>query len=227
MVQECGVDPGSILAVTFTNKAANELKERIGGLIGDKAKKLWAGTFHSICARLLRQEGEAIGVPKNFTIYDDGDQQSIVKEALSVLDGDSEDKYSANEILSRISNAKNELLGVQDYQHTHKGSVDEMAARVYGYYQQKLGQNKALDFDDLLMKAVELLESNGVKIRKDSMGGGAAGLCKLKEGYYFFVDTDCGNYENALNCAKAVKEIIDIETIYLKPEIREFIDGIN
>ncbi|MHB8996024.1 MAG: ATP-dependent helicase [Armatimonadota bacterium] len=159
MVQECGVQPGAILAVTFTNKAANELKERIGGLIGDKAKKLWAGTFHSICARLLRQEGEAIGVPKNFTIYDDGDQQSIVKEALSVLDGDSEDKYSAGEILSRISNAKNELLGVQDYQHTHKGSVDEMAARVYGYYQQKLAQNKALDFDDLLMKAVELLES--------------------------------------------------------------------
>ena len=159
MVKERGIDPGSILAVTFTNKAANELKERISGLIGQQAKKLWAGTFHSICARLLRQEGEAIGVPHNFTIYDDGDQQSIVKEALSVLDGDSDDKYSAVEILSRISNAKNELVGVQDYHHTHKGSVDEMAARVYGFYQQRLSQNKALDFDDLLMKAVELLET--------------------------------------------------------------------
>ena len=159
MVQERKIEPDAILAVTFTNKAANELKERIGGLIGQKAKKLWAGTFHSICARLLRAEGEAIGIPKNFTIYDDGDQQSIVKEALSILDGDSEDKYSAGEILSRISNAKNELLGVSDYHATHKGSLDQMAARVYGFYQQRLSQNKALDFDDLLMKAVELLES--------------------------------------------------------------------
>jgi hypothetical protein len=79
--------------------------------------------------------------------------------------------------------------------------------------------NKAI-LDDL----VELLEKNSVKIRKDSMGGGGAGLCKLKEGYLFFMDTDSNAYENALNCAKAVKEIVDIETIYLRPEIREFID---
>lgn len=159
MVQDCGVDPSHILAVTFTNKAANELKERIVGLIGKKAKTLWAGTFHSICARLLRQEGEAIGIPHNFSIFDEGDQASLVKEALSILDGDSDDKYSPSEILSRISNAKNELLDVQGYRRGKKGSVDEMAQRVYAIYQRRLQENKALDFDDLLMKAVELLET--------------------------------------------------------------------
>lgn len=76
----------------------------------------------------------------------------------------------------------------------------------------------------ILDELIELLESNGVKIRKDSMGGGASGLCKIKEGYFFFMDTDSNAYENSLNCAKAVKEIVDIETIYLKPEIREFIE---
>jgi len=161
MVRECGVEPFNILAVTFTNKAAGELKERINALIGKQAKGLWAGTFHSICARLLRQEGEAIGIPANFSIYDESDQLSVVKEALSLLDGDSdsEEKYSATEILSRISNAKNELVGVQEYRRTKKGSLDDMAQRVYAHYQRRLQANQALDFDDLLMKAVELLES--------------------------------------------------------------------
>jgi hypothetical protein len=84
-----------------------------------------------------------------------------------------------------------------------------------------------MDNKAILDELMGLLESNGVKIRKDSMAGGGSGLCKLKEGYYFFVDTDSNSYENALNCAKAVKEIIDIETIYLKPEIRDFIDKAN
>ncbi|HAL45517.1 MAG: hypothetical protein A2Y12_17575 [Planctomycetes bacterium GWF2_42_9] len=82
-----------------------------------------------------------------------------------------------------------------------------------------------MDNKAILDELMELLESNGVKIRKDSMDGGGAGLCKLKAGYMFFLDTDASTYENALNCAKAVKEIIDIETIYIKPEIREFIDS--
>lgn len=161
MVEECGIDPYNILAVTFTNKAAGELKERIQKLIGAKAKGLWAGTFHSICARILRQEGEAIGIAHNFSIYDDSDQIAIVKEALSLLDGDSDgdEKYSPSEILNRISNAKNELLGVQEYRRAKKGSIDEMAQRVYAHYQRRLTANQALDFDDLLMKAVELLDT--------------------------------------------------------------------
>ncbi|NPV46872.1 MAG: UvrD-helicase domain-containing protein [Armatimonadetes bacterium] len=159
MVREKGVPVEQILAVTFTNKAAGELKERIAGLIGDEAKKLWVGTFHSICARILRQEGEAIGIPPNFTIYDEADQAAVVKEALSVLDGDSDESYSASEILNRISRAKNELLDVQGYRRTRKGPMDEMAQRVYAYYEQRLRANAALDFDDLLMRTVELLET--------------------------------------------------------------------
>ncbi|MCE5240499.1 UvrD-helicase domain-containing protein [bacterium] len=168
MVEECGIDPGNILAVTFTNKAAGELKERIKGLIGARAKGLWAGTFHSICARILRAEGEAIGIPHNFSIYDDSDQLAIVKEALSLLDGDSdgEEKYSPTEILSRISNAKNELVGVQEYRRTKKGSLDDMAQRVYAHYQRRLAANQALDFDDLLMRAVELLDTKPSVLRR-------------------------------------------------------------
>ncbi|MBU0608050.1 MAG: UvrD-helicase domain-containing protein [Armatimonadetes bacterium] len=168
MVQECGIQPHNILAVTFTNKAAGELKERINALIGAQAKGLWAGTFHSICASILRAEGEAIGIPHNFSIYDESDQLSLVKEALSLLDGDTdaEEKYSPTEILSRISNAKNELVGVQDYRRTKKGSLDDIAQRVYAHYQRRLSANQALDFDDLLMRAVELLDTKPSVLRR-------------------------------------------------------------
>ena len=158
MVQEKQIPPWQILAVTFTNKAANEMKERIARLIGDRASQVWAGTFHSVCARLLRRYGEHIGISPNFVIYDETDQQALVKQAMSILDIDAK-SYSPTQILYRISSGKNELLGVQEYSRSRKGPFDEVVARVYGRYQEGLRANNALDFDDLLFRTVDLLET--------------------------------------------------------------------
>ncbi|HCU34727.1 MAG TPA: ATP-dependent DNA helicase PcrA [Armatimonadetes bacterium] len=158
MVREKGIAPEHILAVTFTNKAANEMKERITRLIGDDARRLWAGTFHSICSRLLRRYGEEIGIAPNFVIYDEADQTALIKQAVSIADIDSQ-AYTPTRIRWAISSGKNELLDPQDYARARKGPFDEIVARVYSRYQQALRENNALDFDDLLVKAVELLRS--------------------------------------------------------------------
>ncbi len=156
MVRECQIPPEQILAVTFTNKAANEMKERIVALIGDQARRVWAGTFHAICARMLRADGEVIGIPHNFVIFDSAEQIALVKEALSVIDVDPK-QFPPNDVHARISRAKNELMTVADFGRTRKGTLEEVAVRAYRVYQEKLTQNNALDFDDLLMRAVELL----------------------------------------------------------------------
>ena len=159
MVREKGIAPEHILAVTFTNKAANEMKERITRLIGDDARRLWAGTFHSICSRLLRRYGEEIGIAPNFVIYDEADQTALIKQAVSIADIDSQ-AYTPTRIRWAISSGKNELLDPQGYARARKGPFDEIVARVYSRYQQALRENNALDFDDLLVKAVELLRSS-------------------------------------------------------------------
>jgi len=165
MVQEKGIAPSDILAVTFTNKAADEMKGRIVKLIGQQAADLWAGTFHSICCRILRRYGEKIGIPPNFIIYDQADQQALIKQVVGRMDIDT-DQYTPVRILNSISNGKNELLDVRGYRRTRKGQFEEMVARAYDRYQEALVANNALDFDDLLMKAVELLETRPQVLKK-------------------------------------------------------------
>lgn len=152
-----GVPPYRILAVTFTNKAAKEMRERIEEMVGDKAKELWMGTFHSICARLLRMEGSAIGIDRNFVIYDDSDQIGLVKEILKKLDVDDR-TIQPRGILNEISNAKEKLLTPEQYSAGAMGFFESIAAQVYTAYEAVLKKSSALDFDDLLLYAVRLLQ---------------------------------------------------------------------
>ena len=161
LVKEYRVPPWQIMAVTFTNKAAREMKERLYRLLGEQFRQLTIGTFHAICARILRLEAEAAGISPQYVIYDSADQLSLVRQALKALNLD--DKlYRPQAMLSRISQAKNELYAPADMPAgTYR---EEVARRVYERYQALLSQNSALDFDDLLMKAV-LLFRQSVDVR--------------------------------------------------------------
>jgi DNA helicase II / ATP-dependent DNA helicase PcrA len=157
LVREYQVPPWQIMAVTFTNKAAREMKERLYRLLSEQARRLTIGTFHAICARILRREAEAAGISPQYVIYDSGDQLSLARQAIRDLDLD--DKlYRPQAMLHRISQAKNELLSPAEVPaHTYR---EEIARRVYERYQLLLAQNGALDFDDLLMRTVELFREN-------------------------------------------------------------------
>lgn len=164
LIAEKHVAPEHILMVTFTNKAANEMRERIRTLLskqqGNKAAKHsnlpYAGTFHSLCVRILRRDGAYIHVPSNFAIYDDADQIDAIKEVIKQLDI-SPKQYHPRAVLSIISQAKNELIGALEYPTIARGVFQETVARIYLRYQKLLLDNEALDFDDLLMKTVQLL----------------------------------------------------------------------
>ncbi|MBI3922929.1 MAG: UvrD-helicase domain-containing protein, partial [Armatimonadetes bacterium] len=145
--------------VTFTNKAANEMKERIEGLIGNATRGMWVGTFHAMCARMLRASGQRVGVDPNFVVFDTADQQTLIKDSLEELNLDPK-QFRPSAILSIISNAKNELIDPRNLEQTAKGYVEEIAARVYTVYQKKLRLNRACDFDDLIFYAVELVEQH-------------------------------------------------------------------
>jgi len=159
LIGERQVNPWNILAVTFTNKAAGEMKERVFRLVGEPARDIWIGTFHAICARILRQDGEKIGIPRDFVVYDDADQISLVKDCMAQLNLD-EKQYQPRAVLSLISRAKEELVDVRNFQQTYSGHFEEIVFRVYRLYQQQLRASSALDFDDLIMATVRLLEES-------------------------------------------------------------------
>ncbi|MDQ0203799.1 DNA helicase PcrA [Pectinatus haikarae] len=155
-----GISPYHILAITFTNKAAAEMRDRADTMIGDTAKNVWLSTFHSFCARLLRMEIEHTGkYKKNFTIYDTADSQTLIKNCLKELNLD-EKQYAPYGIQSAISNAKNIMLAPADFAGQAGDFFEQKTAEIYTMYQKHLVDNNALDFDDLLMIAVELLEQN-------------------------------------------------------------------
>lgn len=161
LMQERFVRPYNILAVTFTNKAAAEMKERITRLVGETMiKELWAGTFHSLCARCLRERGKEIGLDKNFVIYDSGDQLALIKESVRELDMD-EKQFAPRAMLSLVSSAKETLQTPEDIAKDVTASPFERAVgKVYQLYQEKLTLSNALDFDDLIMKTVQLLRES-------------------------------------------------------------------
>jgi len=160
LVQEKGVKPWDILAITFTNKAANEMKERIADLVGEDAKDIWMGTFHSICVKILRRFIDRIGFDSSFIIFDTSDQRTLVKGCLKDLNID--DKLlNDRSVLSEISNAKNEMLDPSQYQVRANGDFrKEKIASAYQLYQKRLKENNAVDFDDIINYTIKILMEN-------------------------------------------------------------------
>ena len=157
---ESGIKPWNILAITFTNKAANEMKERIEKLIGDAAKDLWMGTFHSICVRILRRYIDRIGYKTDFVIFDTSDQKTLIKECLKTLKVD--DKiFTDRGVLSEISNGKNEMLEPKAYGVKYAGDFRKKTiAEIYELYQRRLRENNAIDFDDIINFTIKILSEN-------------------------------------------------------------------
>ena len=159
LVRICGVSPRHIMAVTFTNKAAREMRERLERLLEQAAADLTLGTFHAICARILRRDGKAVGLDSSFVIYDEDDQSSLVKQALEDLDLDPK-QYAPRALRSAIGSAKSRLIDPQQYAQRVSSYFEEIVHRVYQRYQQLLTQGRAVDFDDLLMKTVQLFQEH-------------------------------------------------------------------
>jgi len=159
LITVCGVNPHRIMAVTFTNKAAREMEERLHRLVSGSVKDLTLGTFHAICARILRMDGKAIGIDHRFVIYDEEDQLSLLKRSIQQVGLDPK-QYAPRAIQSAISAAKSRLLTPHDYIQHSRSYFEEVVGRVYERYQQLLTESSALDFDDLLMKAVQLFTNS-------------------------------------------------------------------
>ena len=160
LISEKNVKPYNILAITFTNKAASEMKQRVEKIVGDVAQEMWMGTFHSICVRILRRFIDRIGFDTSFLIFDTSDQKTVVKECLKALNIDDK-TFSDRSVLSEISNAKNEMLTPKAYQAKYAGEFrKEKIGQVYELYQKRLRENNAIDFDDIINYAIDILSEN-------------------------------------------------------------------
>ncbi|WP_175986599.1 DNA helicase PcrA [Bacillus sp. Marseille-Q1617] len=157
LMVEKGVNPYNILAITFTNKAAREMKDRINNILGGASENIWISTFHSMCVRILRRDIDRIGMNRNFTILDSTDQQSVIKSILKDKNIDPK-KFDARSILGSISSAKNELTTPEEFSKTAGGYYDQVVSDVYTEYQKRLRKNQALDFDDLIMTTIQLFQ---------------------------------------------------------------------
>ena len=159
LIEEQGIRPWNIMAITFTNKAAGEMRERVDELVGFGSESIWVATFHSSCVRILRRYIDKIGYDNNFTIYDTDDQKTVIKEICKRLNIDTK-TVKERSILSEISSAKNDMISPEKYiKEANDNYGKSRIGQVYKEYQKQMQKNNALDFDDLLVKTVELFQS--------------------------------------------------------------------
>ena len=157
LMVEKGVNPYNILAITFTNKASREMRDRIENILGGASENIWISTFHSMCVRILRRDIDRIGMNRNFTILDSTDQQSVIKAILKAKNIDPK-KFDPRSLLGSISSAKNELTTPEELSKQVGGYYDQVVSDVYTEYQKRLRKNQALDFDDLIMTTIQLFQ---------------------------------------------------------------------